>query len=57
MLPRWEHFVVALEARTEPYEHVLRERWPEVSFPRYAPEALMPQLDERGREGWELVWL
>ena len=57
MLPGWEHLVVTLEAKVEPYENILRARWPEVSFARYAPEALMPQLDERGREGWELVSL
>lgn len=55
MLPGWEHLVITLEAKIEPYEDLLRARWPDVSFAPYAPEALIPQLDERGREGWELV--
>jgi hypothetical protein len=51
----WEHLVVYLEADARQHAAFLREKWPGQKFPRYAAQALMPQLDAYGQQGWELV--
>ncbi len=52
---QWEHLIVTLRANAEDQQDFLQQAWPEQSFPRYAPQALMPLLNEYGAQGWELV--
>jgi hypothetical protein len=33
----------------------LASRWPDTTFPRYAVQALIPQLNALGAQGWEPV--
>jgi hypothetical protein len=33
----------------------LKKRWPNWKPPKYAPQAMMHELNARGEEGWELV--
>ena len=47
MRDQWEHKVVALDAVTSEK----RQR----GTPRHSPQTLIPQLDEYGEQGWELV--
>ncbi|HEY7349109.1 MAG TPA: hypothetical protein VH599_12420 [Ktedonobacterales bacterium] len=51
----WEHLVVYLEADARQQASFLQEKWPGQKFPMYAAQALMPLLDDFGRQGWELV--
>ncbi len=54
---RWEHLIVTLQANAEEQHIYLRQTWPEQTFPIYTHEALIPQLDAFGADGWELVTL
>ena len=54
-MERWEYDVVTLEADARNAEAFLRSKWPEQRFPQFASESLIPQLDDLGRQGWELV--
>jgi hypothetical protein len=54
---RWEYRSVILSAQahdpdTKAY---LQSLWPGWEPPRYAPQALIPKLNEYGANGWELV--
>lgn len=51
----WEHMIVTLLADATQQREYLQQRWPGQQFPPYSPQALIPQLDAIGREGWELV--
>lgn len=51
----WEHLVVYLEAVAQQQAAFLQQKWPGQHFPMYAAQALMPQLDFYGQQGWELV--
>lgn len=51
----WEHLVLYLEADAKEQASFLQQIWPGQKFPRYAAQALMPQLDAYGQQGWELV--
>jgi hypothetical protein len=55
MMEHWEHLVVTLEADAKKAEEFLRSKWPGGRFSPYAPESLIPQLDDLGRQGWELA--
>lgn len=55
-MPQWEYltlFVKADAKREETFLNDLRD-WKE-GMPRYAPEAMIPQLNSLGADGWELV--
>lgn len=51
---RWQYKTLVLRADAERLQDQLRPFSSE-NLPRYAPEALMPDLDALGSEGWELV--
>lgn len=53
----WEHLIVTLEADAHKHADYLRSRWPNRTFPVFAPQALIPELDEISKKGWELVAL
>jgi hypothetical protein len=51
----WEYMVTTLYANAAEQEDFLEHTWPGVTFPRFAPEALVPDLNAMGADGWELV--
>ena len=51
----WEHLVVYLNADAQQQTAFLQQHAPGKHFPMYAAEALMPNLDAYGQQGWELV--
>lgn len=56
---RWEYLTTVLTADAETAEarDYLQGRYSGRSFPKYAPESLIPELNRLGNEGWELVSL
>jgi hypothetical protein len=51
---RWQYKTMFVFADAERVEEQLNPFAPE-TLPKYAPKALMPELDALGNEGWELV--
>lgn len=56
-VPKWEHWTGFVWANAAEQAAFLRQRWPDWSAPKFAPQALMPTLDRLGAQGWELVSL
>lgn len=58
-MERWEYLteIVHADVEAEGVREYLKQRWPQWDPPRYTPEALLPWLNRRGAEGWELVQL
>ncbi len=57
-MDKWEYLPTFIEANANKKEvkNFLREVIPGLRKPpRYMPEAMMPQLDELGEQGWELI--
>jgi hypothetical protein len=54
-MEQWEHLVLTLKADAKQQKDFLQSNWPDQFFPNYAPQALIPELDAIGRQGWELV--
>lgn len=57
-MEHWEYLPTFIEANAQDKEvkEYLKRRMPDVKRPpRYAPESMMPQLNELGEQGWELV--
>ena len=52
---QWEYWTGFLWADARRQEEYLRQRWPDWNPPKYAPQALIPKLNEFGEKGWELV--
>jgi len=53
---QWEYLTLFVEADAKREEDFLREHWDwKEGIPPYAPQAMMPQLDSLGAQGWELV--
>jgi len=44
-----------LYADAERQREFVEQRWPQRHLPKYAPEAMIPELNELGEQGWELV--
>ena len=55
MAEKWEYHTTFLYADSEHRREFLEGRWPEWRPPRYAAESMIPDLDQLGAEGWELV--
>jgi hypothetical protein len=55
MAERWEYYTAFLYADAERQRDFLESRWPGEQLPKYAPESMIPELDQLGAEGWELV--
>lgn len=51
----WEYDIVLLTADAKRERDFPRTTWPDIEFPRYAPQSLIPQLNDAGAMGWELV--
>jgi hypothetical protein len=52
---QWEAYITVLVADADQQADFLTSTWPEIAFPRYAVQALIPQLDAIGAQGWEPV--
>lgn len=58
MQEKWEYMTLFLEANAASKEtkEYLKKTMPNVKRPpRYTPQAMMPDLNKYGDEGWELV--
>jgi hypothetical protein len=55
MAEKWEYHTTFLYADAERQRAFLQQTRPDVSPPKYSPEAMIPELNELGRDGWELV--
>ena len=51
----WEYLTLFLDADTATMEKELKQRFPKQRISRFSLLALMPQLNEYGKEGWELI--
>jgi len=57
MTPQWEYLTTFMYAHIDnpgAKEYIAME-WPGKPKAKYAPEALVPELNDLGRQGWELV--
>ncbi len=55
-MPQWEYLTRFLEAQVDKDSaEQLQQRFETKKLPRYAPEAMIPELDSLGAAGWELV--
>lgn len=57
-MDQWEYLPTYIEANAKSKEirEFLKARMPDTKKPpRYMAEAMMPELNELGRQGWELV--
>jgi hypothetical protein len=57
-MDKWEYLTTFIQAnvRTQETKSFLRQRFPgRRRLPRFTPEAMMPELDKLGEEGWELI--
>ncbi len=55
MAEKWEYYTTFLYADASRNQDFLEHRWPGWETPKYTPEAMIPELNELGKEGWELV--
>jgi hypothetical protein len=56
-IERWEYYSCVLQADAHDAETYLKVTYPDWDPPKYAPQALVPDLNRLGSEGWELVHL
>ena len=57
-MEQWEYLPTYLEAqaKSKDIKAFLKEQMPErKKFPRYMAQAMIPELNELGAQGWELV--
>jgi hypothetical protein len=53
---KWEYLTLFVEADAKREEDFLRQGWDwKTGIPAFAPQALIPQLDFLGDQGWELL--
>jgi hypothetical protein len=55
---QWEYTSVFVHAHidNDGAREYIKERWPQwKGIQKYSPETIIPELDNFGREGWELV--
>jgi len=54
---KWEYWTgfFRAEAESDAVKQYLKQRWPDWDPGKYAPQAMIPQLNEFGQNGWELV--
>jgi hypothetical protein len=56
-LEQWEYWTgfVRAEIDSPGVQDYLKQRWPNWDPPKYAPQAMIPELNKFGAEGWEMV--
>ena len=51
----WEYFTTTLITNTERVAVPISDEIPNVAHPKYSVHTLIPQLNELGNRGWELI--
>jgi hypothetical protein len=54
-MQRWEYRTELLEADAHNQREFLGQLWPDQKPGKNSPRALIPLLNERGADGWELI--
>ncbi len=55
-MTQWEYLTRFLEAKIKKEDKdALAQRFSQQKLPRFSPESMIPELDELGAAGWELV--
>jgi hypothetical protein len=56
-MEKWEYLTEFAWANidTKGVREYLKQRWPDWTPRQYTPESMIPLLNDRGKEGWELV--
>ena len=55
-MTQWEYLTRFLEAKIKQEDkEALAKRFSRKSLPQFSPESMIPELDELGAAGWELV--
>lgn len=56
-MEQWEYFTTYLEANVKGRDKrkLLQKKFGKRKIPRYMVESLLPELNELGEEGWELI--
>jgi hypothetical protein len=57
-MDKWEYLTTFIEAniKNKETQSFLKQRFPgRRKMPKFTPEAMMPELDKLGEEGWELI--
>lgn len=56
-MEKWEYWTQFLWANIENkgVQEYVKKRWPNWNPQKYAPHLMIPELDELGEAGWELV--
>jgi hypothetical protein len=54
---RWQYWTgfIYSDIRHEGAMEFLRREWPKWNPPKYTPQAMIPELNALGEQGWELV--
>jgi hypothetical protein len=57
MMEKWEYLTRFLyaDARSKEIKEYIKDRFEVKKPPRFTPEAMIPELDALGEDGWELV--
>ena len=55
MAGKWEYHTTFVYANAGKQGDFVEQKWPQRHLPEYAPEAMIPELNELGEQGWELV--
>ena len=56
-MDKWEYLTTFIfaNAETQDIKDYIKKHWPEGRTEKFAPEALIPRLNDLGAQGWELV--
>lgn len=55
-MAQWEYLTLFLEAKVRKEDaDNLKSRFDKKRLPKYAPESMIPELDQLGAAGWEIV--
>lgn len=55
-MPKWEYLTLFLEAKvSKDQKEALKRQFPNQNIGRYAPQAMIPELNQLGEDGWEVV--
>ena len=56
-MEQWEYYTIFLWANIEHkgVQEYLKKIWPDWNPPKYTPQAMIPELNAFGEEGWELI--
>ena len=55
VMETWEYFTTTFKADTDQFPVPLVDGVPRQDYPQHAVQSLIPQLNEFGSQGWEMV--